>query len=162
MENVIFRKARYEDMEKIMTLITEVFSGEQSIPKDLIPIPEEMSPQWWCAENNGIIVGSVALFWDQGTWHMGRFAVSPEQRGKHLGSRLIKTALRDIFSSGIQEICCEARDTTVHIIKKYGGEVTGKAVPFYEGTVTPMILRLGSYTDADDLLFCKELGKIHD
>ena len=34
----------------------------------------------------------------------------------------------------------EARDTTVHILKKFGAETTGAPFSFYRGTVTPMRL----------------------
>lgn len=34
----------------------------------------------------------------------------------------------------------EARDTTAHILKKFGAETTGAPFSFYRGTVTPMRL----------------------
>ena len=34
----------------------------------------------------------------------------------------------------------EARDTTVHILKKFGAETTSAPFSFYRGTVTPMRL----------------------
>ena len=78
---------------------------------------------------------------------MGRFAVTPENRGCHLGTMLLQSAVREIFSSGIEEIYCEARDTTVHIVEKLGGKITGDPVPFYDGNVTPMILKRIYYFD---------------
>ena len=142
-----FRRASEADMDQIMALVTETFSGEQRIPLELIPIPEELSPQWWCAEIDGKIIGSIALYKDHNEWHMGRFAVSPENRGCHLGTMLLQSAVREIFSSGIEEIYCEARDTTVHIVEKLGGKITGDPVPFYDGNVTPMILKRIYYFD---------------
>ena len=146
MESMTFRRASEADMDQIMALVTETFSGEQRIPLELIPIPEEMSPLWWCAEIDGKIIGSIALYKDHNEWHMGRFAVSPENRGCHVGTMLLQSAVREIFSSGIEEIYCEARDTTVHIVEKLGGKITGDPVPFYDGNVTLMILK-------KDLLF---------
>ena len=72
---------------------------------------------------------------------------SPENRGCHLGTMLLQSAVREIFSSGIEEIYCEARDTTVHIVEKLGGKITGDPVPFYDGNVTPMILKRIYYFD---------------
>ena len=86
------------------------------------------------------IVGGVALYWEDDAWHMGRFAISPELRGRHVGTALLETALTDIFAQDIREVTMEARDTTVHILKKFGAETTGAPFSFYRGTVTPMRL----------------------
>ena len=53
---------------------------------------------------------------------------------------LLETALTDIFAQDIREVTMEARDTTVHILKKFGAETTGAPFSFYRGTVTPMRL----------------------
>ena len=63
------------------------------------------------------IVGGVALYWEDNAWHMGRFVISPELRGCHVGTALLETALTDIFAQDIREVTMEARDTTVHILK---------------------------------------------
>ena len=86
------------------------------------------------------IVGGVALYWEDNAWHMGRFVISPELRGCHVGTALLETALTDIFAQDIREVIMEARDTTVHILKKFGAETTGAPFSFYRGTVTPMRL----------------------
>ena len=52
----------------------------------------------------------------------------------------LETALTDIFAQDIREVTMEARDTTVHILKKFGAETTGAPFSFYRGTVTPMRL----------------------
>ena len=44
------------------------------------------------------------------------------------------------FAQDIREVTMEARDTTVHILKKFGAETTGAPFSFYRGTVTPMRL----------------------
>ena len=86
------------------------------------------------------IVGGVALYWEGNAWHMGRFVISPELRGRHVGTVLLETALTDIFAQDIREVTMEARDTTVHILKKFGAETTGAPFSFYRDTVTPMRL----------------------
>ena len=53
----------------------------------------------------------------------------PELRGRHVGTVLLETALTDIFAQDIREVTMEARDTTVHILKKFGAETTG--APFF-------------------------------
>ena len=39
----------------------------------------------------------------------------------------------------------EAREVTVKMIVNMGGEITGETVPFFAGTVTPLILKKESY-----------------
>ena len=145
MDNTVIREASDQDMKGIMELIISVFNGEQTIPTELIPIPDELTPRWWCADENGVITGSIALYQEHGEWHLGRFAVSPNRRGTSLGSRLFETAVQDIFQSGIEVLYCEARDTTVHIILKHGGRIIGEAVPFFKGNVTPMFISKDSF-----------------
>ena len=87
-----------------------------------------------------VLLGGVALYWEDDAWHMGRFVISPELRGRHVGTALLETALTDIFAQDIREVTMEARDTTVHILKKFGAETTGAPFSFYRGTVTPMRL----------------------
>ena len=147
MDHTVIREASDHDMTDIMDLITSVFNGEQEIPIELIPIPDELTPRWWCAEESGIITGCIALYKEHNDWHLGRFAVSPNRRGASLGSLLFETAVRDIFDSGIEVLCCEARDTTVHIILKHGGKITGEAIPFFKGNVTPMIISKDSFVE---------------
>ena len=62
MQNLVLRKATHEDMDDILRLQIPVFKGEQGIPDELIPIPAEKSPQWWCAIMNSTIVGTGAAW----------------------------------------------------------------------------------------------------
>ena len=110
------------------------------IVTSLTPLPPENRPQWWCVEEDGALLGGVALYWEDNAWHMGRFVISPELRGCHVGTALLETALTDIFAQDIREVTMEARDTTVHILKKFGAETTGAPFSFYRGTITPMRL----------------------
>lgn len=139
------RRAGPADMEQIMALLTRVFEGEQDIPRALNAIPEAYGPQWWCLEEDGAILGSVALFREGADWHMGRFVIDPALRGRHLGTRLLELALHDVFQQDIDVVSMEVRDTTAHILKQFGAEITGAPVPFYRGQVTPMRLTKAAY-----------------
>ena len=57
MDNTVIRKAFDQDMKGIMELIISVFNVEQAIPPELIPIPDELTPHWWCADEGGEITG---------------------------------------------------------------------------------------------------------
>lgn len=124
------RRGREADTERLVALAGQIFETEQEIPRALTPLPPENRPQWWCVEEDGALLGGVALYWEDDAWHMGRFVISPELRGRHVGTALLETALTDIFAQDIREVTMEARDTTVHILKKFGAETTGAPFPF--------------------------------
>ena len=137
---IIIRKAGPADMEAVLELAGDVFEGEQGIPRSLNPIPPENTPQWWCAVTEGRIAGVAAAFVEDGRWHIGRLAVAKEMRGRHIATDLLRTAAAFVFDQGADIIYMEARDITVAIVKKMGGRVAGEPVPFYQGTVTPVVL----------------------
>ncbi len=140
MDNLILRKAYIKDMEEILQLQIDVFEGEQRIPSELIPLPEEKSPLWWCALIGNTIVGAVAAWKEDNQIHWGRFATRQNYRGLHIGTKLARYSLEDLFSQQIEEIYMDARDATVKIICNMGGEIIGKPIEFYDGTVTPIVL----------------------
>ncbi|MFR1723695.1 GNAT family N-acetyltransferase [Emergencia timonensis] len=145
MKEVILRKAAVLDMDSIMKLQISIFEGEQKIPAEIILIAEEMHPQWWCALLQETVVGAVAAWEEKGTIHWGRFVMDPDYRGLHIGTRLAKFSLDDLFSQGIEEIHLEAREATVKIICSMGGKIMGQTTNFYEGTVTPLVLYKQDY-----------------
>lgn len=141
MDAITVKKPSDADMDSIRQLLTDVFTEEQCIPAQLIPLPPEMRPQWWCAVENGCVVGTVAA-WQQGeAVHIGRFAVRADCRGRHIGIRLMRQAVEDLFGQGFEEIHAEARPAAVKMLCSLGGEICGPDSVFYEGTVTPVILR---------------------
>ena len=76
-----------------------------------------------------------------GRWHIGRLAVAKEMRGRHIATELLKTAAAFVFDQGVDSIYMEARDITVAIVQKMAAAGSGgEPVPFYEGTVTPVML----------------------
>ena len=140
MSDVILRRAEKNDMEKIMLLVCDVFEREQGIPRELCYLPEEHSPIWWCAEEGGAIIGAVASYEEAGQTHFGRFVIEPEYRGRGIGTRLLRFAVEDVFSQGVEQIHTESRTATVRILEKMGGRVVGEAFPFYKGDCTPVRL----------------------
>ena len=138
-----------EDMPEILNLVEEVFAGEQGIPRELIPIPEEKEPVWWCAREDGRPAATVALYREGDEWHMGRLAVAPALRGCHAGTKLLEHAFRDVFArDDIDRFTAEARDTTVHILLKFGAEITGETTVFFGSNITPVVLTKENYRKA--------------
>ena len=143
---VTIRKAAAADMGAVMELLESIFEGEQDIPRQMLAVPESQKPEWWCAELDGRVVGTVALYlMEDGHWHMGRFVLSGELRGQHVATRLLYFAMDDVFSRDIDIIYTESRDATVHILEKMGGVVVGEPRAFFKGAVTPVNLRKEDY-----------------
>ncbi|WP_161485968.1 hypothetical protein [Desulfotomaculum copahuensis] len=51
---------------KAINLATNVFTVEQDIPGELVPLKKELNPQWWCARIDEDIYG-VAASWTEET-----------------------------------------------------------------------------------------------
>ena len=145
MAELILRKAGAGDMDEINGMQVEIFHGEQKIPLTGMILAEESSPQWWVAVLDKETVGAVAAWKGGGQTHWGRFMVRPICRGMHTGTKLAQHSLEELFAQGVEEIHMEARESTVKIISKMGGEILGNPVPFYAGTVTPLVLHREDY-----------------
>lgn len=142
---MIFRRAAEADLDSVLLLAQNIFESEQEIPRVLTYIPPEKRPCWWCAEQDGRIVATVVAYAEKDVWHMGRLTVAEELRGQQTATRLLQFALQDLFSGEVEELTMEARLTAVHILLKFGAEITGPAVPFYKGTITPLRLTKSSF-----------------
>jgi predicted GNAT family N-acyltransferase len=116
-----------------------IFTNEQQIPKDLIPLQHEQQ-MWWCIKNGGIIVGTVASWKDSNEWHWGRLAVDPNKRGLGLGRELAVGSFKELFRMEIDQIIIDARDITVGLLLSLGAKVTGATTQFYGIPITPMKL----------------------
>jgi predicted GNAT family N-acyltransferase len=140
MNNLILRKATINDIDDIIQLQIDIFHGEQKIPSEDISLFTERCPQCWCAILENSIVGAVAAWEENNQMHWGRFVIGQNCRRLHIGTRLAEFSLADLFSQEIEQIYMDARDITAKIICKMGGKIIGKPTPFYEGTVTPIVL----------------------
>ena len=57
------RRGREADTERLVALAGQIFETEQEIPRALTPLPPENRPQWWCVEEDGTLLGGVALYY---------------------------------------------------------------------------------------------------
>ena len=138
--DLIFRKADSEEIPQIIAMQTEVFSGEQGIPEEMIDSFLLCRPTCWIAEQEGQIVGSISAWEEEGVTHLGRFVVLPPLRGQKIGTKLLKHAVNELFSSGTEKIYMEARDSAAKMIRAMGGRDIGEPFEFYCGNVTPLVL----------------------
>ncbi|WP_251862222.1 GNAT family N-acetyltransferase [Clostridium sp. Marseille-Q2269] len=142
---IIIEKLSPNHMEDAIKLATEIFTYEQNIPEELIPINKDFQQIWCCARVEKDIVGIVAAWCENDKWHWGRFAVDNGLRGLGIGTDMAIFSLKQIFKLGMEEIFIDARDTTVLILKKLGCEVLGEAINFYGEPVTPIRIKKADF-----------------
>ncbi|MFW2365008.1 MAG: GNAT family N-acetyltransferase [Desulforhopalus sp.] len=131
--------------DEVMALMTDVFSTEQGIPKELIPIPENFPVHWWCARAGEYVIGAVACWKDNEQYHWGRFAVDAKFRGLGIGKQVARFSLEDLFDHITDSVVSDARDTTVAILKDFGAQIIAPAEDFYGLPVTPVSLNKSDF-----------------
>ncbi|WP_421764985.1 GNAT family N-acetyltransferase [Ekhidna sp.] len=132
-------RVEIEQLAEVFDFLEAVFSIEQGIEKDLIPLPFE-EQHWWCIKIDERIVATVAAWKDGAEWHWGRLAVDKRRRGLGLGRKIASESLSVLFNSGIDEIVIDARDITVTLLQSFGGKITGKTHYFSGHPITPMLI----------------------
>lgn len=145
---IIIEKVSSDYIHKAIKLAIEVFTYEQNIPENLVPIKEEFHPIWWCARVGEDIIAIAASWKEDNEWHWGRYAVDKRLRGRGIGKKIAMFSLKEIFDFGTDEIFIEARNITLEMLKKVGCEVTGKSINFYGEPVTPIIIKKSDFRNS--------------
>ncbi len=140
-------KATHDEFVLLEDISGEIFESEQGIPKSLTHIENEKNPQWWYVLDNETIVGTICAYFDNDEWHMGRIVIIPSKRNKGIATKMIRFALVDLFMHDVDTVYLEARDVTVHMLEKMGGEVIGESFEFYGDQCTPVVIKKEDYTD---------------
>lgn len=138
-------------MEEAIKLAIEVFTNEQSIPAELVPVNDDLKPIWWGARVGEDIIGVVAAWKEKDKWHWGRFAVDKRLRGIGIGQKIAIFSLKEIFNSYADEIYIEARDATVNMLMKFRCKIIGEAEDFYGEPVTPITLSKSNFMNMQKL-----------
>nr|WP_321222564.1 GNAT family N-acetyltransferase [uncultured Psychroserpens sp.] len=120
-----------------LLFIETVFNEEQHIPKELIPLTST-TQKWWCIRTNNEVLGIVAAWTQNGEWHWGRLAIHKKLRGLGFGKKIALFSLEEIFKTSAEHVIIDARDITVNMVLKMGGEITGLKTDFYGHPITPM------------------------
>lgn len=137
--------ATYRDAA--IRLATEVFTSEQHIPENLIPLQDDMEQMWWCARVGEDIIGVAAAWKENHQWHWGRFAVDSRLRGLGIGKNLATFSLHELFQQDVEKVYMEARDVTVKMLEQLGCRVEGTPTDFYGEPVTPITIQKCDFID---------------
>ncbi|MBF4692151.1 bifunctional helix-turn-helix transcriptional regulator/GNAT family N-acetyltransferase [Fusibacter ferrireducens] len=142
---ILIEKISENYREDAVRLATEVFTNEQGIPTELIPLDHSLNPIWWCARVGEDLVGVVAAWKKDNKWHWGRFAVDKGLRGVGIGQKLAVYSLKEFFSQHTDELYSDARDITVNMLMRFGCEIIGETETFYGEAITPIVLKKESF-----------------
>ncbi len=97
----------------------------------------------WCWEENGEIVGFLALRLAAGMCEILNLAVLPDSCRKGIGFRLLAHALRDARARGAETVTLEVNVTNLPAISLYtkaGLAEWGRREKFYNGTEDALIM----------------------
>ncbi|XP_043790508.1 uncharacterized protein LOC122713799 [Apis laboriosa] len=118
MDEIIIRKAKREDCKAIRNLIQELadFENMSNEPKIDYTILETDGfdtehPLFICyvAETNKHIIGYTILYYTYSTWYgkamyLEDLYITPNYRGKHIGSRLLKTIAKEAIDNNCSRL----------------------------------------------------------
>lgn len=131
--------------EEAISLATEVFTSEQQIPENVIPLKEGVEQMWWCARVGEDIIGVAAAWAEHKQWHWGRFAVDSRLRGLGIGKKLAIFSLHELFQLDVEKVFIEARDVTVKMLEQLGCRIEGTPTDFYGEPVTPITIQKSDF-----------------
>lgn len=144
-DTIKIERVLLNNIDDAIRIATEVFTYEQNIPENLIPIKEDLKPIWWCTKIGEDVVGVVASWTENNQWHWGRFAVDKRLRGLGIGKKMAIFSLNEIFNLGVEKVFIEARDITIRILEQFGAEIVGESIEFYGDPVTPITIKKSNY-----------------
>ena len=91
---ILYRRADPHEIETIMSLVVRTFTGEQGIPEEMNYLPPEKEPRWYCAAEDGRIIGCASLCVSHtptGTkGGIEDVVVGSAFRGRHIGRMLME------------------------------------------------------------------------
>ncbi len=126
-----------EFRDAALAFITHIFSEEQNIPVELIPLQTNLQ-HWWCVRDDTMILGTAVAWKTNSGWHWGRFALDKRIRGRGLGKKLAILSFKELFTTEVETLEINARDVTIAILLGLGARITGEKRYFYGHPITPM------------------------
>lgn len=118
---MIIRKYRDQDKESLITLWEEVFpdAAPHNNPAHVIEEKLAVDDLIFVAEQDGIIHGACQAGYDGHRGWLYSVAVSPDQRRRGIGTRLINKAIDALKKRGCQKINLQIRAGNTPVIGFY-------------------------------------------
>jgi ribosomal protein S18 acetylase RimI-like enzyme len=153
--NIQIRDARYGDIQKILTLLIDVFQPykpyytEEAFVHAILLSVNEISQRLKNPNQHGIvaviknqIIGTVtATFQNNTSVHLQSMGVHPDFQGHGIGALLLEKMETIAMEKKYKRIffeCFEPLKKSIKLYEKYGYTRTGKIIPFYGVTFFEM------------------------
>jgi GNAT superfamily N-acetyltransferase len=139
MSNIVIRKARREDCQRIMQLVAELAEYEKA-PEQVTVSAEHFAesgfgarPVWWAfvAEAEGRVVGFALWYVRYSTWkgqrmYLEDFYVEPAMRGRGIGAMLFEELIAEtkrLNMNGMVWQVLEWNEPALNFYRKYGASL---------------------------------------
>ena len=132
-EDIRIRKASTEDLPAVYTIEKESF--KDPYPPFFIDLLLRLNPETFLvAEETEATLGYVVASRDRNAGNIVSIAVSPKERGRNIGRRLMEEILRILKKSGVETVRLEVRKSNTgaqHFYETLGFEYSHEAIGYY-------------------------------
>jgi ribosomal protein S18 acetylase RimI-like enzyme len=106
-EQITIRRARHDDVDRVLALWAQAGSGHASVPnrlEDVERLVDDSPAALLVADDDGLIVGAVIAGWDGWRGNIYRLAVDDGHRRRGIGLRLIRAAEKYFLDHGVRRV----------------------------------------------------------
>jgi predicted GNAT family N-acyltransferase len=114
------------EVDAALELRYRVFCGEQGVTLEAEQDGRDPGALHVVAVDDGRLVGTCRLLFDDGVARLGRMAVEPALRGKGIGAAILEAAERESRSAGARKIRLHAQTAARSVYERAGFEVQGE------------------------------------
>jgi len=143
MDDIVYRKARSEDLQKLVELEESCFKLRWNEGALKSEIRDHKSKCYVVAEKDGEILayGGLWIILDEG--HINRICVLPRYRNMHIGRGLVVALMEESKKEGCRSFTLECRASNEHAIRLYlslGFKKDGVRKRYYEDDEDAVIM----------------------
>jgi len=139
LKELIIRPMELKDVARVHEIDVQSFNLPWPERSYLFELNENPASRLWVAESNDhdgklLVVGMIVLWKIIDEAHIGTLAVTPEQRRKRIGERLLAKALLVAHAEGVSNVYLEVRRGNLaaqQLYRRFGFEVTGTRPRYY-------------------------------
>jgi predicted GNAT family N-acyltransferase len=122
-----------KDLEKAFAIRVRVFVAEQGVPQEIEMDRDDKRALHFLAIEAGKAVGTARVVMRQKGAKIGRMAVLKTRRGRGVGTKLLKHAIRTAKKQGAQKIYLHAQVPVIGFYEATGFHCIGRI--FYEAGI---------------------------
>ena len=115
------------EVEAALALRERVFCGEQGVTLAADQDGLDQEATHIVAVDDGRLVGTCRLVFENDLARLGRMAVEPSDRGRGLGAEVLAEAERASRAEGAQRIRLHAQEAAVTLYERAGFQAVGEA-----------------------------------